>query len=85
MSRGLDITNGLHEKSTTAGVYWLDVVFLCPFPTGEQREGIHPESGHRCQYHFSFSRSLFRPGGRNNRCYRRQTRSVLEGFAAFGC
>ena len=37
-------------------------VFVYLLPTSEQKEGIRPESGHRCRCYFSFSRSLFRPG-----------------------
>ncbi len=69
MSRGLDIANGLQKKSTTADIHRLRCVVVT-FPTSEQ-EGIHPESGHSCECHISFSRSLFRPGrnreGRNTR------------------
>ncbi len=43
-------------------------------PTGERKEGIHPESGHRCWCHFSFSRSLFRPELQNAPFCRRPTR-----------
>jgi hypothetical protein len=82
MSRGLGISNGLHEKSTTAGVHWLDVVFFCPFSTGEQREGIHPESGHRCKWYFSFSRSLSRPGVFERVFATVVNCLVLAGFAA---
>jgi hypothetical protein len=56
-----------HSKTASKGsprrlvfIGWTSC-FCAPSPTGEQKEGIHPESGHRCQCYFSFLRSLFRP------------------------
>jgi hypothetical protein len=56
-----------HSKTASKGsprrlvfIGWTSC-FCVPSPTGEQKEGIHPESGHQCRLTFSFSRSLFRP------------------------
>src|SRR6266849_7502636 len=83
MSRGLDIATASKTKSTTVLVHGLDVAAWYTFPTAVWKEGIHPESGHRCRCHFSFLRSLFRPGASETPFCRLSNSGSPRGFCGF--
>ena len=52
-------SNGLQESTTAVLIGWTSW-FIMYLPN--RKEGIHPASMHGSWGHFSFSRSLFRPG-----------------------